>query len=135
MGDVASLSRLALPGDPTTALHAVPKQYADNPRVVGLTDAATILVDAALGNIFTVTLGGNRTLGNPTGAVDGQKLLFRIKQDATGSRTLAFGTKYRFGTDITSLVLSTAANKLDRVGVEYHSTDDKFDIIAVTRGY
>jgi len=113
----------------------VPKQYADDPRVVGLTDAATILVDAALGNIFTVTLGGNRTLGNPTGAVDGQKLLFRIKQDATGSRTLAFGTKYRFGTDITSVVLSTAANKLDRVGVEYHSTDDKFDVIAVTRGY
>jgi len=113
----------------------VPKQYADNPRVVGLTDAATILVDAALGNIFTVTLGGNRTLGNPTGAVNGQKLLFRIKQDATGSRTLAFGTKYRFGTDIAAVVLSTAANKLDRVGVEYHSTDDKFDIIAVTRGY
>ena len=135
MGDVASLSRLALPGDPITALHAVPKQYVDNPRVVGLTDAATILVDATLGNIFTVTLGSNRTLGNPTGAVDGQKLLFRIKQDATGSRTLAFGTKYRFGTDITSVVLSTAANKLDRVGVEYHSTDDKFDIIAVTRGY
>jgi len=135
MGDVASLSRLTLPGDPVTALHAVPKRYADAPRVVGLTDAATVLVDATSGDIFTVTLGGNRTLGNPTGAVNGQKLLFRIKQDATGGRTLTFDTKYRFGTDITSVVLSTTAGKLDRVGVEYVADVDKFDIIAVTRGY
>ena len=30
MGDVTSLSRLILPGDPSKALHAVPKQYADS---------------------------------------------------------------------------------------------------------
>jgi len=100
-----------------------------------LTDAATVVIDATLGDSFDVTLGGNRTLGNPTGAVNGQKLLFRIKQDATGGRTLTFGTKYRFGADLTSAVLSTAAGKLDRVGVEYHLTDDKFDVIALMRGY
>jgi hypothetical protein len=31
--------------------------------------------------------------------------------------------------------LSTAAGKLDRVGVEYVSADDKFGIIALMRGY
>jgi len=102
---------------------------------VALTDAVTIVVDATLGNIFDVTLGGARTLGNPTGAVNGQKLLFRIKQDATGGRTLAFDTKYRFGTDLASAVLSTVAGKIDRVGVEYVSVDDKFDVIALMRGY
>ena len=135
MGDIVSLSRFTLPGNPTTALHSSPKQYVDTPRVVALTDAVTIVVDATLGNIFDVTLGGNRTLGNPTGAVNGQKLLFRIKQDATGGRTLTFDTKYRFGTDLTSVVLSTAAGKLDRVGVEYVSVDDKFGVIALMRGY
>ena len=34
--------------------------------IIGLTDAATIAVDMSLGNNFSVTLGGNRTLGNPT---------------------------------------------------------------------
>jgi len=135
MGDIASLSRFTLPGNPTTGLHPSPKQYVDTPRVVGLSDTATILVDATLGNIFDITLGGNRTLGNPTGAVNGQKFEFRVRQDATGGRTLALDTKYRFGTDLASVVLSTGAGKLDRVGVEYVSVDDKFDIIALMRGY
>jgi hypothetical protein len=100
-----------------------------------LTDAATIAVDAALGNVFTVTLGGNRTLGNPTNATNGQKILFRIRQDGTGTRTLALDTKYRLGTSITSTTLTTTAAKTDYLGVIYHSTDDKFDVIAFVKGF
>jgi len=103
--------------------------------VVTLTDAATIVVDATSGDIFTVTLGGNRTLGNPSGAVNGQRLTFRIRQDGTGSRTLSFDTKYRFGTDLTSITLTTTAGKTDYIGVIYHSTDDKFDVVAFMKGY
>jgi len=102
--------------------------------VVTLTDAATIVVDATSGDIFTVTLGGNRTLGNPTGAVNGQKLTFRIRQDATGSRTLVFDTKYRFPTGVTAITLSTSANATDYFDVVYHATDDKFDIIISNSG-
>ena len=102
--------------------------------VVTLTDAATIAVDATLGNIFTVTLGGNRILGNPTGAQNGQKMIFRIRQDATGSRTLAYDTKFRFGTDITGITLTTTTAKTDYIGVIYHGADDKFDVIAVVKG-
>jgi hypothetical protein len=100
-----------------------------------LTDAATIVVDASLGNNFTVTLGGNRTLGNPSNAVDGQMIMFRIRQDGTGTRTLTLDTKYRFGTDITSITLTTTINKTDYLGVRYHSGDDKFDVIAFVKGY
>lgn len=103
--------------------------------VVALTDAATIAVDATLGNIFTVTLGGNRTLGNPTGAVNGQKLVFRIRQDGTGSRTLAYDTKFRFSGDISSITLTTTAAKTDYIGVIYHGSDDKFDVLAVNKGF
>lgn len=103
-----------------------------------LTDAATILVDASLGNHFTVTLGGNRTLGNPSnppGAGQDQMILFAIRQDGTGSRTLTLDTNYRFGTDITSITLTTGANKTDYLGVRYNVTDSKWDVIAFVKGY
>lgn len=105
------------------------------PSVVTLTDAATIAVNATLGSQFTVTLGDNRTLGNPTGAVNGQLLLFAIRQDGGGNRTLALDTKYRLGTDITTTTLSTAAGKTDYLGVRYHSSDDRFDVISFVKGY
>lgn len=100
-----------------------------------LTDAATIAVDASLGNVFTVTLGGNRTLGNPSNPTNGQRILFRIRQDGTGSRTLTLDTKYRLGTTITSTTLTTTAGKTDYLGVIYNSTDDKFDVIAFVKGF
>ncbi len=105
------------------------------PSVVTLTDAATIAVNATLGNQFTVTLGGNRTLGNPTGAVNGQLLLFVLRQDSSGGRTLALDTKFRFGTDITSITISTAINKTDYLLVRYHSSDDKFDVLDFRKGF
>lgn len=108
---------------------------ANKTGVVTLIDAATILVDATLGDTFIVTLGGNRTLGNPTGAVNGQKLTFRIRQDEIGSRTLSFDTKYRLGTDLTAITLTTTAGKTDYIGVIYHLTDDKFDVVAFMKGY
>lgn len=55
-----------------------------------LTDAATITVNAALGNVFTVTLGGNRTMGAPTNPSLNQVITFIIIQDGTGGRTLNF---------------------------------------------
>lgn len=103
--------------------------------IVALVDAATIATDAALSNQFSVTLGDNRTLGNPTNAVDGQRITWAIKQDGTGSRTLAYDTKFRFGTDITGATLTTTANKTDYLTVIYRSGDDKFDVVGFIKGY
>lgn len=102
---------------------------------VALTDAATIAVDASLGNHFRVTLGGNRTLGAPSNPTDGQKILVEVKQDATGSRTLAYNAIYRFGSDVTSPTLTTTASKTDFLGFVYNSTAAKWDCIAVAKGY
>ncbi len=79
-----------------------------------LTDGASIAVDLALGNNFVVTLGGNRTLANPTNQVAGQSGSVFIVQDATGSRTLAYGTDWEFAGG-TAPTLSTAANAIDRI--------------------
>ncbi len=100
-----------------------------------LTDAATIALNANLGHVFEVTLGGNRTLGNPTGGYDGQGITIRVRQDATGGRTLSFGTNYRFGTDIPSITLSTGANKVDYIGLRYDASATKWDVVSFSPGF
>lgn len=61
---------------------------------VQLTDTATISVNAGLGEVFEVTLGGNRAMGLPTGSKIGQRITFIVKQDGTGGRTLGWHANY-----------------------------------------
>jgi len=82
--------------------------------VATLTDAATITPDMSSNTNFTVTLGGNRTLANPTNFVSGQTGSIFIVQDGTGSRTLSWGSYWDFSNG-TAPTLSTAANAVDRV--------------------
>lgn len=79
-----------------------------------LTDGATITPDFSTGCNFTVTLGGNRTMANPTSATAGQSGSIFIVQDATGSRTLAWGSNWDFAGG-TAPTLSTTANAVDRI--------------------
>ena len=90
-----------------------------------LTDGASIAVNASLSNKFRVTLGGNRTLSNPTAAKDGQVIEILVIQDATGSRTLAYASKYIFpgGTPPT---LTTTANRADLLIFSYDLASDKW---------
>lgn len=102
---------------------------------VTLTDAATILVDASLGALMRVTLGGNRTLAKPTNPADGQMIMFEIKQDGTGSRTITFAAGYNFGTDLTGITLSTAPGVTDRVLVQYVLARDEWDVNGLMKGF
>jgi hypothetical protein len=77
-----------------------------------LTDASTIAVDMSVGNNFSVTLGGNRTLGNPTNLTAGQSGVIFITQDGTGSRTLAYSSYWDFPNG-TAPTLTTTANAVD----------------------
>lgn len=78
---------------------------------VTLTDGATITPDFSTGFQFTVTLGGNRTLANPTNTKVGTHGVIEIIQDGTGSRTMTFSSNWKFvgGTDPT--LTTTAAAK------------------------
>ena len=80
--------------------------------VGALTDAATITPDFAVANHFSVTLGGNRTLANPSNLVAGQSGAIFITQDATGSRTLTYGAYWKFAGG-TAPTLTTTANAVD----------------------
>ena len=79
---------------------------------VALTDAATVAVDLSLGNNFTVTLAGNRTLGAPTNVTAGQSGVIVVTQDGTGSRTLAYNSVYKFAGG-TAPTLTTTASAVD----------------------
>lgn len=77
-----------------------------------LTDGATITPDFAVANNFSVTLAGNRTLANPTNLTAGQSGVIVITQDATGSRTLAYGSYFKFAAG-TAPSLTTTASAVD----------------------
>lgn len=79
---------------------------------VALTDAASISWNMNTQQVARVTLGGNRTLANPTNLVSGGTYILRVIQDGTGSRTLNYGTAYKWANGIAP-TLSTAANAVD----------------------
>lgn len=95
----------------TTTISSTHNAYGS---IIALTDAATIAVDmsATGGNNFSVTLGGNRTLGNPTGLTAGQSGIIYITQDGTGSRTLAYSSYWKFPSG-TAPTLTTTASATD----------------------
>lgn len=75
---------------------------------VSLTDAATIAVDMSTGINFTVTLGGNRTLGAPSNTQGGRSGCIDVVQDGTGTRTLAFNAVWKFPGGIAPVMTTTA---------------------------
>lgn len=76
--------------------------------IVTLADAATIAVNASTGVFFRGTVAGNRTMGLPTGGVDGQELLFELT--ASGARTVNFSA-YETGGIVTSTSVAIASGK------------------------
>jgi hypothetical protein len=87
------------------------------------------------GGVFTVTVNDNFTLSNPTNPVDGKKLIWRIKQDATGSRLLTLGNKFKVASNVESgtITLSTTAAHVDMIGAVYNAADDLWSIVAFAR--
>jgi hypothetical protein len=83
-------------------------------QIVTLTDTATITADLNASNKFKVTLGGNRTLANPSNlaSATGQTIIVFVIQDGTGNRDLDYGTAW-LPEDGIWPVLSTAAGSID----------------------
>ena len=79
-----------------------------------LTSASTVTPDFAASCNFTLTLGTNVTLANPSNVTAGQSGSIFLVQDGTGSRTLTLGSNYDFAGG-TAPTLSTAANAVDRL--------------------
>lgn len=85
--------------------------------IASLTDGTSIAVDFDTAQNFTVTLGGNRTLENPTNIDTGQTGSIMVIQDGTGSRTLSYGSYWKFagGTAPTLSTVSAAVDRIDYI--------------------
>ena len=103
---------------------------------VPLTDAANIASDN-LGkprSRHSVTLAGNRTLDAPSNPLDGAVATYRLKQDATGGRTITMGTNIITPSDIT-VTLSTGAGITDFLSlICIAGSPAKWIVIALTKG-
>lgn len=111
-GVIASASAANFLANTNNGLALVAPAVWSSADTVALTDAATIAVDMSTFINGSVTLAGNRTLGQPSNTKNNQCGVICIKQDATGSRTLAYHNDWEFSGG-TAPVLSTAANAED----------------------
>ena len=82
--------------------------------ITALTDGATITPDFATSNFYSVVLGGNRTIANPTNITVGQGGAIFIVQDGQGSRSAAWGSFWDFAGGVAPTLTITAAG-CDRV--------------------
>ena len=83
-------------------------------EITALTSAATITIDMADSNNFSVTLAHNATFANPSNDTAGQSGSIFITQDGTGSRTASWGTDWEFAGG-TAPTLTTTASASDRI--------------------
>lgn len=108
------------------------------PLVSALTDAATVLVNAALANdfrlLFTTAIGASRNIGNPSNPSDGQTIEFGLTQPASGGPcTVVWGSAYDFASG-SAPTLSTVASKLDVVGFKYYASISKWVVLGSSLG-
>lgn len=106
------------------------------PRIGSATaTSSSVTVDVTGKDVFRLTLQANVTTMTLSGAVDGQRVVLEVIQDDTGGHTITWPSNVRFGTDITSIALTTTASKTDRVGLIYNSTANKYDVVAFIKGF
>lgn len=79
--------------------------------ITTLTDGATISWDASVGNVFKVTLGGNRTMAAPTGATPGHTYILHVIQGA-GGQTITWNAVFKWA-EATAPTLSTGSADRD----------------------
>ncbi len=89
---------LLFDGSAWQAEHAVPQAYSAQQyaAMASLSDAASIAWDLNSAQTAKVTLGGSRTLADPTNMQAGGTYVLLVQQDASGGRNLSFGDAYKF---------------------------------------
>lgn len=108
--DEASDSEVYIGDDDSKVITA--KRNIDSSALQTLSDAANIAVDMDTGSNFTVTLGGNRVVSNPSNNQGGKSGLFIVQQDGTGGRTLTWSSNWKVAGG-GNPTLSTGANEID----------------------
>lgn len=125
--DVAS--KYAIAGGPITGVVTTQSQSIGEVTTTALT-SGVITFDFGAGNNFDITLGGNSTLAGPTTPSGGQTGTITIRQDGTGSRTLAYSGGWQFSGG-TAPTLTTTASGTDVLSY-YCSTPSEIQAVLTT---
>jgi len=93
-------------------------------------------IDTDVVSLARITLTGNATIDfTGLNEQDGQPILVSLEQDGTGSRIVTWESRVRFSVDMGNVDLSTIGGSLDYILLRYHSADDKWDALALNRGF
>lgn len=83
-----------------------------------------------------IVLAGNLNLTAMTNGLDGRRYSLKLTQSPGGSNFLTVtAPNVRFSTDVPVITLSLAGDRSDRIIFEYDATDNKFDVLAVNKGF
>ena len=121
--------KYAIAGGPITGVVTVQSQSIGEVTTTALT-SGVITFDFGAGNNFDITLGGNSTLQTPTTPSGGQTGTITIRQDGTGSRTLAYSGGWQFSGG-TAPTLTTTASGTDVLSY-YCSTPSEIQAVLTT---
>jgi hypothetical protein len=134
---VGTVANAVVTGRPASAAESATavESGAIGPAVVNLTDAATIAVDASLGNDYRVTIAGNRTMGNPANPANGQQVIFQVTQGSGGPFSLTWGSGYEFAAGLPQPALSTSAGQTDVLGFIYNASKGTWLFAAFVNGF
>ena len=111
-GTTGQLQDSSITVDDNDVVHFSGQAYG---TTVSLTNGATIATDCNLGNVFDVTLDGTSgTVASPTNLKNGATYIWVVRQDATGNRTVTWGSAFVWPQGIPA-DLSNNANEVDVV--------------------
>lgn len=97
--------------------------------------SGSIATDASASNRISLTLNGNGILANPTNPTDGQTIVWRVSQDAGGSRTLGADSKFRFSTAVPDFGIVGTPSSVSYITATYNLAADLWDVLATSPGY
>ena len=102
--------------------------FSVNPLAL-INSAGTVTPNLALRNIFTFTLTGNITLGNPSNLDNGGSWVIYLTQDSIGGHVVTFDTDYR-------LASGSFRTEPNTVNILYITSpgDGVYDVVITQRG-
>ena len=105
------------------------------PRVVTLTDASTVTLNAGTTDIGELSsLSQTTNFANPTGTPhDGQKIIVEIL--SSSSQTLTWGANFEGSSDIALPTATSGASTLDIMGFVYLGLKSKWGITSISHSY
>lgn len=122
-------------GDVTTSATQTLTNKRITERVVTLTDAATVTLNADTTDVGILTsLSQTTEFANPSGTpTNGQIIRLRIK--STSARTLTFGSQFRGSVDLALPTATSGSSLTDYYMFMYNSADTKWDYLAKNAGF